>query len=190
MIHAREKQASAEEHASRKHHADFTKQPRRQRQLERWLGELIATLGRLVEIFTQLVPQLIGDSEIQDGLRLMRRIAVRMRDRLFPIAERYHEDKDWGQRRAHVLADTLFPRDDELPGSYKALEALQGLHTYLSYIRGALTGMTPTSQALWDRECVDCVEESLSDLGKVEAWVLHQMKVRAPQTLLVPTPLP
>lgn len=165
---------------------DLTKQPPRQRQLERWLGELVATLDRLVEIYTQLVPQLIGDSEIQYGLHIMRQIAVRMRDRMFPIAERYHEDKDWGQRRAHILADALFPQDDELPSSYEALETLQGLHTYLSYIRGSLTGMTPASQALWDRECVHCIEACMVDLKRMEAWVLNQMKVKAPQSLLVP----
>lgn len=189
VIHAREKQTLAEERASQKCHMELRKEAPRQRQLERWFGELLATIDRLVDIYTKLVPQLIGDSEIQGGLRIMRSIAVRMRDRLSPIAEQYHEDNIWGQRRAHALADTLFPQDDELPGSYEALETLQGLHTYLSYIRAALTGMMPTSQALWDRECIYCIEACLVDLRRMEAWVLHQLKVRAPQSLLVPVPL-
>lgn len=119
----------------------------------------------------------------------MVRIATRVRERIKPIAEKYHEDKDRGQRRADALADLLFQHDGSVDGTYEMLETMQGLHMYLAYIRGSLRGMYPASQALWDKDCIGAVTEATEDVAKMEEWCLQQMQFRSPQTLLVPLPL-
>ncbi|USP72798.1 ATPase [Curvularia clavata] len=67
VIHAREKQTSAEERSYQKRHVELDKEVPRQRQLERWLGEFVAAINRFVDIYTQLVPRLIHENEIQAG---------------------------------------------------------------------------------------------------------------------------
>ena len=69
------------------------------------------------------------------------------------------------------------------------IETMQGLHTYLAYIRGGLRAMYPASQAMWDKDCIEAVAEATRDVTKMEEWCLQQMQLRSPQTLLVPLPL-
>lgn len=188
-IHAKERQTSAEEKAAKKPDTNATKQPKRQRQIERWLGEGHATVCKLLEIYTDIIPKMINDTEIQGGLRIMHRIAARMSERMAPFVKKYNEDKNWGRRRAHSLAELLFPENMQVPSGYVALEVLQGLHVYLAYIKGGLTALAPVAQALWDKGFIEAVTDCLADTNKTEEWITAQIKVRAPQTLIVPVPI-
>jgi ferredoxin-nitrate reductase len=115
-----------------------------------------------------------------------------MYERIQPMAARYEDDKDWGDRRAHMLARTLFFMDEpaeQMETSYLVLETLQSLHVFLSYIKGSLRGLKPAAQALWDKELIACVLESMGEVERMEEWALQQMQVKAPQSLIVPVPV-
>jgi ferredoxin-nitrate reductase len=210
-IHAKEQQSAAEDKASKKaaNPMDIGGVQPRRRGMERWIGEieeceymssteierpisanLIPGSTVLLEIIDRILLKTESYSDMQNGLRIIREIAERFRDRVKPLAEKYEDDKDWGQRRARTLVDTLFfTEKDKIEGSYLLLETLNGLQTYLSYIRGGLRGMWPAAQALWDQDLCDCVQEGFKDVAKMEEWCLQQLQIQAPQSLVVPVPI-
>lgn len=188
-IHAREKQSDALATAAAKHTKAQGTQTTRERGLETWLGELDCAIDRLIDLMKGLLPKTDRDPDAQNGLRIMVRIAERVAASIKPIAQKYHENRQFGQKRADALADLLFKHEEGVDGTYEMLETMQGLHTYLAYMRGSLRGMYPASQALWDKDCVQAVTEASSDVAKMEEWCLQQMQFRSPQTLLVPLPL-
>jgi len=193
-IHAKEQQSVTEAHVAEQkpQAADVAPNWPRRRGLERWLGELEQCSLLLLKIFDEIIAKSGRNPDIQNGLRILHRIASTMNDRIKPMASKYEDDKDWGNRRAHDLAKMLF-FTEENPGqmdtSYLVLETLQGLHVFLSYIKGSLRGMKPAAQALWDKELIACVLESMTDVEKMEEWALQQMQVKAPQSLIVPVPV-
>jgi hypothetical protein len=158
----------------------------RQRHLELWLGETYETTVQLLSIYSTLIPRLIHDLEVEAGLRILHRIAEEMRSALEPHVQTYGENKQRGHHRAHILREALFPREDEPRSAYEVLETLQGLAVYLAHIRVSVTALMPAAQALWDEGFVAAVGVAQGCLGRMESWVLHQIKVRSPQTLLVP----
>ncbi|KAF2856852.1 nitrate reductase [Plenodomus tracheiphilus IPT5] len=190
QIHAPEQQSAAIARAERKPSASkvASDAPRR-RGMERWLGELEQCSSLLLNIFTDIIERNNRDPDVQNGLRIMHDFGTRMYERIKPMAEKYQDDKDWGKRRAHTLAETLFFKDDQIESSYLMLETLQSLHVYLSYIKGNLRGMYPAAQALWDPEFIACVQECSKDVARMEEWVLQQLQLKAPQTLVVPLPV-
>jgi hypothetical protein len=188
-IHAREQQSAAIETASKKHTKAQGSRTTRGRGLETWIGELDCAINRLIDLFQTILPKLDRDPDGQNGIRIMVRIATRVRERIKPMTEKYNGDKKHGQKRADALADLLFQHDDNVDGTYEMLETMQALHMYLAYIRGSLRGMYPASQALWDKDCISAVTEATEDVAKMEEWCLQQMQFRSPQTLLVPLPL-
>ncbi|MCJ1367558.1 hypothetical protein MMC16_006692 [Acarospora aff. strigata] len=104
-----------------------------------------------------------------------------------PHVFHYGENK----RDSAKLRDALFPKYDDRAGAYEALIALQALFMYLSHLEAHFTALTPASQALWDREFVEGVAFSQTQVGSMQTWVNLQIKTRSPQTLLVPAhPLP
>jgi anaerobic selenocysteine-containing dehydrogenase len=158
----------------------------RERQLELWLGETYETTVQLLEIYEKLIPSLIHDLEVEAGLRVLHRIADEMRAALEPHVQQYGENKQRGRHRAHILRDALFPAQDSKRSTYEVLETLQGLAVYLAHIRVSVTALLPAAQALWDEGFVHAVATAQECLGRMESWVSHQVKVRSPQTLLVP----
>jgi hypothetical protein len=157
-----------------------------ERHLELWLGETYETTVQLLGIYETLLPSLINDLEVEAGLRVLHRIAEEMRAALEPHVRRYGENKQRGDHRAHVLRRALFPPPDSARGPYEVLETLQGLMVYLAHIRVSVTALLPAAQALWDEGFVEGVTTAQGCLGRMESWVRQQVKVRSPQTLLVP----
>jgi ferredoxin-nitrate reductase len=206
-IHAKERQSEAEAKASKKaaNPMDIGRGEPRRRGMERWISEIEECKSQtriahtrsfntgstvLLEIIDRILSKTESYSDIQNGLRIIREIAARFRDRVKPLAEKYEDDQEWGQRRARTLVDTLFfTEKDKIEGSYLLLETLNGLQTYLSYIRGGLRGMWPAAQALWDQDLCDCVQEGFKDVAKMEEWCLQQLQIQAPQSLVVPVPV-
>lgn len=76
--------------------------------MERWLGELEQCSALLLTILTDIMQRNKHDPDVQGGLRILHDISTRMYERIKPMAEKYQDDKDWGKRRAHLLAETLF----------------------------------------------------------------------------------
>jgi ferredoxin-nitrate reductase len=192
-IHAKEQQSAAEEAAAQKPETMdiYLDRPRR-RGLERWLGELEQCSILLLKIFENIISKATRDPDIQNGLRVLLRIGKIMAERIQTMANKYEDDKDWGKRRAHLLADTLFFNEEnknQMDASYLVLETLQSLHVFLGYIKGSLRGMRPAAQALWDKDLIECVEASTDDVARMEEWALQQMQIKAPQSLIVPVPV-
>lgn len=188
--HIREQQSAALEQAAHKDvattgtPADLTE---RERHLERWLGEVYETVVQLLDIYNGLVPALVQDREVESGLRILRGLAEGMRVALQREVAKLGEDRPWGQHQAHVLREALFPARDAPHTPFTVLETLQALHIYVARIQGGLYALEPASQALWDSEFQAAVADAQTTLRRTQAWIVQQIKVRSPQTLLVPS---
>ncbi|KAL2364661.1 hypothetical protein RJZ56_002427 [Blastomyces dermatitidis] len=55
-----------------------------------------------------------------------------------------------------------------------------------TYIEGHLTGLQPASMAIWDEQFVEAVSFAQSGIQRQKAWATQHVKVKSPQTLLVP----
>jgi ferredoxin-nitrate reductase len=191
-IHAKELQSEAIAKAETKPHSmNIASDVPRRRGLERWLGELEQCCILLIDIFDDIISKAERDPDVQNGLRVLLRIGKVMNERIKVQADKYEDDKDWGQRRAHLLADLLFfdeKNNKQMEASYLVLQTLQNLHLFLSYIKGSLRGMKPAAAALWDKDLIECVESCTDDVSRMEEWALQQMQVKSPQTLIVPVP--
>ena len=120
----------------------------------------------------------------------MRRITLDILRELNPIISRYHESRQYGRKVATRLKDSLFPDVEEGSDAYEALVALQALDVFLTYIEGHLTALSPASQALWDVEFVNAVKFAQNGIQRQKEWVTQHIKVKSPQTLLVPVAAP
>lgn len=156
------------------------------RRLELWLGATHQALEVLNDVYMDLIPRLVHDLEVYSGLEVMRRITLDILRKLNPVISRYHESRQYGRKVATSLKDSLFPVVEEGSDAYEALVALQALDVFLTYIEGHLTALSPASQALWDLEFVDAVKFSQHGIQRQKAWVTQHIKVKSPQTLLVP----
>ena len=159
-----------------------------QRHLEFWLGEVNESISSLFHIYSKQIPRMVHDAEIMSGLEVMRKITHETQELLQPIYEKYDCKRKPGRVVSREVRDTLFPEeDDDQPNTYQALESLLALRVYYSQVEGYLTALVPVSQALWDQDFNNSVTEAINHLQRMMAWVKHQIGVRAPQTLVVPS---
>lgn len=123
------------------------------------------------------------------GVQILQRIADGVLEDLQPAIDKYHIDSDYGRAISLALEKTLFPWQEEskTPSAYGTLATLQGLAIYLANIQGHLTALVPASQALWDEEFISSTNKAVKGIARCDAWVKHQITVRAPQTLVVPS---
>lgn len=157
------------------------------RRMELWLGATDQALEMLRDMYVDMIPRLVHDMEIQSGLQVMRRITCEISDQFKPIIERYHESQQYGRRVAEHLRDSIFPAIGESKDPYEALAALQSLDLFLTYIEGHLTALSPESQALWDCDFIEAVKFAQKGIQRQKGWVSQHIKVKSPQTLLVPS---
>ncbi|KXJ87864.1 hypothetical protein Micbo1qcDRAFT_124009 [Microdochium bolleyi] len=167
---------------------------RRERQLELWLAQTYYAVVKLGDIYDHLLPDLLHDLEIEGGIQVLKRIAARIKEALEPIDKNNNDDDDdLGRRGAAELAEFLFFRRPERirrsgHPDYDTLEVLQSLHVFVAHVQGGLTALGPVSGALWDERFAGAVALCDRETRRTQAWIVQQVKVRAPQTLLVPTP--
>jgi hypothetical protein len=202
-VHIPEQQSAAVRQAASKSASDTTNDLATtpgERKLSAWLDETYSTILQLQNLYTTLLPSLMKhDVEVEAGLRVLYRIGEEMREGLWPFVERYgsnhtqdqHEGQQQQKRyRAHVLCDALFPSPKgEGEGNlspFEVLQTLQGLQVYLGHLESLFTALMPTAQALWDEGFVEAVGKGQTAVGRMQSWVRQQVKVRGPQTLLVP----
>jgi ferredoxin-nitrate reductase len=148
---------------------------------------MFEAVQELLDIYQDLIPKLVQDSEIEGGLRILSRIVQRMKDSLEGQISRFGEMKKVGRRRAIILREALFPNEQKQDTPYTALETLHAVYVYLSFVSGSLRALLPVTQAEWDAEFRDVVIFSQQSINRMQNWVTQQLKVRSPQTLLVPT---
>lgn len=191
----REQQSAAVKKAEEKNDASKTTtgidDSKLERQMELWLGETYEGTVQLLEIYKELIPELIHhDQEVEGGLHVLSRLAESMRVQLEPHVLRLGENKQRGLHRAHVLRQALFPSAEDVSTSpsiaYEVLETLQGLHVYLAHINSSLTALEPVAQAMWDEGFSTAVAGAQRSLHRQVAWVKQQIQTRSSQTLLVP----
>ncbi|KAH8843864.1 hypothetical protein MCOR02_008636 [Pyricularia oryzae] len=190
----RETQSEAAKNANKRNFADADADAAsmeadlagRERHLEIWLGECQECIVQLAEIYSQIIPRLVHDSEVQGGLKVLEGLAESTRTEIQAFAAKYGENKQTGRSRAKVLREALFPREDEPRSPHRVLETLQGLNVYLAHIEGTLLALTPASAALWDKDFQGAVAGAKSMVSRMRQWAENQILVRGPQTLLVP----
>lgn len=158
----------------------------RQQHLGLWLGTTVESLNVLSQTFTQLIPKLVDDLEIQTGLQVLERITAETLEILRPHSLRYHSEHKYGHEISKHLRQCLFPSETTRHSPYEALATMVGLQIYFSNIEAHLVALGPVSQALWDDEFVTAVQEATSRVARMQKWVKQQLSVRAPQTLVVP----
>lgn len=159
---------------------------RRVRRLELWLGATYEALDMLSDIYKTLIPRLVHDLEVQYGLDEMQRLTTDSINRLKPAIDRYHESRQYGRMVAGRLRDAAFPSVEVADDPYEALAALQSLDLFLTYIEGHLTALIPASQAMWDNDFFEAVGFAQTNIQRQKAWANKHIKVKSPQTLLVP----
>lgn len=164
------------------------REQRRERHLDLWLGTTSEALALLLEAYDILLPRLLHDLEMQRGVQTLRHMTVQMQSTLAPHLSKYDVRKEYSRESSTTIRDALFPAAVRGgSNAYEALAALQGLLMYLAYIEAFLVALSPASAALWDQEFADAVTELLSATNRQQAWVRQQIKVKAPQTLVVPS---
>lgn len=165
---------------------DVEDKAKHERHLPYWLGSTFESIEVLIEIYKRVLPQLMADKELHASIETLRGIAETMLHRLNPYMEKYGENKKYGRRVSEALKNVLFPERDARLGSYETLATLQALKMWYAHIDGHLLALQPTSKASWDKGFIDAVAYCQHQIGRLVAWADEHLKVRSPQTLLVP----
>ncbi|OKL61558.1 hypothetical protein UA08_03903 [Talaromyces atroroseus] len=166
--------------------SDRGEEPVLVRRLELWIGATHESLEVLLDIYNNLIPRMVHDLEVQAGLQVMCRITRDILQHFEPVIDKYHESRHYGRSVVQRLKDAIFPAVDEATDPYEALVALQSLDIYLTYVEGHLTALLPASQAAWDGEFLQAISFAQSNIQRQKAWANQHIKVKSPQTLLVP----
>ncbi|KAL9945387.1 hypothetical protein ACHAO5_004972, partial [Verticillium nonalfalfae] len=143
----------------------------RKRQTEEWLGEAYESIKPLSEIYGYLIPDsdLVHDTEIEAGLRVLRRVAECMRRRFETYILELGEDSQRGSKKAKKLRDALLTSRDPQRSPHEVMDTLQALHVWLAHIDGGLTALVPVSQAMWYQGFYDAVVKGKRSLSRMQA---------------------
>lgn len=165
---------------------DVADKTKHERHLPYWLGSTFESIEVLIDIYKRVLPQLMTDKELHASIETLRGIAEAMVYQLKPYVEKYGENKKYGRKVSEALKDVLFPERDASLGSYETLATLQALKMWYAHIDGHLLALQPTSKASWDKGFIDAVAYCQHQIGRLTAWADEHLKVKSPQTLLVP----
>ena len=186
-IHSKEKQSAAivrAEHGTATQHAD--QQPGH-RHVEDCLGLLVASNSALQRVYQQLIAQHDKQAEIRSGLKELAVLAGAVERQLGPFLEKYGERKESGEADSSRLASALFPSSRVSGGAYGLLRDMQCLYTFISGVMATITSLQPTASALQDTHLVHALQFASTQTERQQAWALSKAKMKAPQTLLVPS---
>jgi hypothetical protein len=128
----------------------------------------------------------VSDKEMHAGITVLKGIAETIRHRLQPMVEKLGENKSYGRRVAIQLRDMLFPKRKARSRTYETLATLQALLMFYAHLESHFLALGQASRASWDREFIDVVEYCEEQVGRLKAWATEHLKVKAPQSLLVP----
>lgn len=158
----------------------------RERHLEQWLGATFQAFRLLEQMYEELILELIHDPEVNSGLHVMRRITTEAIEAMKPYVEKYNAGSLKGKSSFRAVHDATHPSTEKTT-AYESMVALKGLFTCLADIEAHSVALIPASQALWDAGFHDAMAKVKKDLERMQAWAKHQLHVRSPQTLLVPS---
>jgi ferredoxin-nitrate reductase len=189
VIHAQEGQTSTLEEVSRRKATaqDIHDNDERERHLEYWIGATYEAIKVLISITETLQKLHHKDHEFESGMSVLRKIAKAMLEKMDPIVAKYGENKKFGEDVLIRLRDSIFAHQLNGISSYEVLVAMQGLYMYNSHLESHFLALTPASEAMWDGEFIAAVTDCQKEVGRMQSWVNAQIKVRSPQTLLVPS---
>lgn len=134
-----------------------------------------------------MIESMERDKEVQSGMWLMQRITRDAGDALEPMVQKYGSDLTYGHEISEVLRKGLFPAANTPRNPYGVMLTLTGLLTYTSNIEAHLAALVPVSQALWDEAFIKAVSDAKACMERTQKWTRHQLMVRSPQTLIVPS---
>ena len=188
-IYAREAQTSTIEKVERTKKDARTVEDSRQRQrhLGLWLGTTYESMRTLQGAYKSLVDRVIPDPEVHHGLRVIQRIHGDAIKTIEPLTKKYEAATTYGQKNSRHLRDALLPSPESEHAPFETLLTLTGVYTMISNIECHLTTLEPVTQALWDKESIEAVAKASASIQRCKKWVAHQLTVRSPQTLIVPS---
>lgn len=178
MIH--EKQSKAMEAASSK--KPTTQE--RHRHLDDVLCLFEANNGTLLDLYTRIRSSPDMDTDIRSGLVVMIELATAVQTRFKPFVQQYGKVE---RKENNLLVTALFPEMRLGKTPFDIMMNLQGLHMYLSSMKGWLWTLTPSASAMHDKEFTEAVLFATEMIDKQMAWVQMNITVKAPQTLIVPS---
>lgn len=156
-----------------------------------WLCSAVESISQLDSAYTNLIPVLLHDLEIQTGLRILQRITRAIHDSLKVHCHKYHAPPENRHTRVpNGILDAVFGeriRSEADTNPYDALLVLQGLLMFLAYIDGFLKALSPAAQACWDEPFTKAINEAAEGISRQQAYIQQQIKVKAPQTLIAPS---
>jgi hypothetical protein len=126
----------------------------------------------LINLYSQL-RQDESNYEMREGMLVCQDITRGIQSTLQPIFSRYNVNHQDDQNRHDVPEGGV-------------LANLQYIYITLSKIETLFIIFTPTAGALWDQEFVEAITFSTTQLDRQVAWSKYMLKVKAPQTLIVP----
>lgn len=187
-IHAREVHTAAirsvEKNKANAH--DLTQEKDRKRYLESWLVTTHEAVIALLDLYDKRLPSLISDLGILVGLKKLSMLTRRIEQRLESYMHKFEVAVPQRLNISISLCDALFFAPKEGPAAYQTLMLLQSLEVYLSHLSGLLTVLLSASAAMWDDQFIAAVKFSNTQVQRQSSWVKHELKVKSPQTLVVP----
>ncbi|KAH8819369.1 putative periplasmic nitrate reductase [Xylogone sp. PMI_703] len=161
----------------------------RVRHVEYWISATYESTVTLLKICHTLPDRFIKDHEIHSGTRVLCRLAESISDGLKPMVDKYCSSNiESHSKISHLIQDTILNHSLNSTSPYEILVAMQGFYMYLSHVESHFVALVPASQALWDKDFIEVVSFCTGQITRMIAWVKQQIKVRSPQTLLVPAP--
>ncbi|GAO52237.1 hypothetical protein G7K_6319-t1 [Saitoella complicata NRRL Y-17804] len=188
-IHARERHSAAIHKVENKEEEQKRlEQEDRVRHLEDFIGLMIETNITLVELYESLIEKHQTEKEIQAGLKVLRDFARMDLDLLQPVVEKYGWNEKDAKSDSDILRKTLFPPSRTGSGVFDVLMDMQGLFVFLANMEGIVTALAPAASALLDQDFVDVVQQLQQHVRRQRSWAAEKLKVKGPQTLIVPVP--
>ena len=166
---------------------------------------------QLMAVYDRLREEHAGEVEVRMGLRVLAGLARQVKELMEPFVGKYaggvggeggeEEEKEaeeevrrrrgWEEERGRALVAAVLPEEGRLrkagvSPSYALLRDLQAVWTLTSALAVVLTGLVPTAAALKDADMAAAVKTAQHHLHRQTAWAEAKVKVKAPQTLIVP----
>jgi hypothetical protein len=86
-----------------------------------------------------------------------------------------------------MFYQALFPQQENRGDSpFDVMNDLQAHYTYMAHMESIIVALYPAAQALHDKDFVDAATFILRQVERQSAWSKAKIKVKGPQTLIVP----
>jgi len=142
---------------------------------------LSASLDELGVACRDLTAVHADEAELVSGFTTLARLADQALDRLRPFVEKYPAPAPAEPR---ALRKAVLP--NSRPGSFGALQDLQGVTLLAASAYGGNTGVSQAAQGMRDSELMAACGFADEQIRRTQAWLHTQILHRAAHTLCVP----